>query len=440
MKILFQSRTDLFTKRGGDTVQIEYTKKYIEELYTNVKVDISTKVEEPNINNYDIVNLFNIDWIPETYAQAQWAKKHKKLLVVNAIHHSYKDLERFEKFCRYDYRRLTNLIVRKQEHLDMLKNVAKSTVFMKFDKFKPTMLQLKKGIRNQQREIINMADMIITQTDAEYESIKEDFNVSDFNYKKVVSGVNVDLFGFVDDSEFRGYMSTHYDVSTGEHGLVLNVGRIEPRKNQINLIKAFRELKNSSDDHRISNLILVFIGGKNKLSPEYLFRFDNLVKKYDDIFYLGRQSQKFVASAMASNSNPGSTNFSSQHITTSRGGADKKLNSQKKNKINRNNNVYVQTSWFETLGLVSLEAALSGMHVVASGDRIKEYLKDYARYCDVADVKSIKDAIASVLDQPVNSNKNNEYLNEFRDLYTWQNTAKQTIAVYNDLMQNKTDD
>jgi len=458
MKILFQSRTDLFTNRGGDTVQIEYTKEYIEKLFPQVKIDISTEINDPNVVDYDIINLFNLDWIVETYPQAVWAKKHNKKLVLNAIHHSYEEVERFEKYARYDLRRITNLLIPRQEYLDMAKNVARSTVFMKFKKFKPTLLQLKKGIRNQQKEILKMADVVITQTDAEYESIKKDFNVNNFKYKKVVSGVNTELFGYVNDKEFKDYMSAYYDIDIRNRRILLNVGRIEPRKNQINLIKAFRKLKDENKD-KYSHLILVFIGAKTKKSPEYIFKFNEFVKKYDDIFYLGVQSQKFVASAMASEyyssnteylyvekgiresfsykdnlNNTKSEKSIGKHITTSVKEYEVKI-------MNKNypikKGIYVQPSWFETLGLVSLEAALSGMNVVASGNRIKEYLKDYAVYCDIANVDSIKEAIQLVLNKKFDKKSKEDYIKGFRENYTWENTAKQTIEVYRELLQNE---
>jgi len=430
MKVLFQSRTDLFTNKGGDTYQIEYTKKYIEKLFPDVKIDISTKINEPNINDYDIVNVFNLDWIVETYPQVMWAKKHNKKVVLNAIHHSYKEVKRFEKEARYDFRRITNFLIPNQEYLDMLKNVARSTVFMKFDKFKPTITQLKMGIRNQQREILRNVDMVIVQTEAEYHSIKEDFNVDDFNYKKVVLGVNTKLFGFVSEKEFVEYMKEHYDVDMKNHQLVLNVGRVEPRKNQINLIKAFREFKDG-DSTNNSDFILVFIGAKTNKSPEFVYKFNKLVQKYDDIYYLGSQTQKFVASAMASRIN---VNQTGRDITTSTMNNGFSQNVEKN--ITENKKIYVQTSWFETIGLVSLEAALSGMSVVASGNRIKDYLKEYAVYCNVGEIESISDGIKKAVNKDVDEQEKAKYIQEFRQKYTWENTAKQTIEVYRKLLQN----
>ena len=71
MKVLFQSRVDLYNPKGGDTIQMEQTKKAIEAIDPSIKIDISTNVMDKDINKYDIVHLFNLDWIPETYIQAK---------------------------------------------------------------------------------------------------------------------------------------------------------------------------------------------------------------------------------------------------------------------------------------------------------------------------------------------------------------------------------
>ena len=71
MKVLYQSRVDLFDRRGGDTVQMEQTKNAIQKIDPSIHIDIQPEVHSKDIEEYDIIHLFNLDWICETYLQAR---------------------------------------------------------------------------------------------------------------------------------------------------------------------------------------------------------------------------------------------------------------------------------------------------------------------------------------------------------------------------------
>ncbi len=51
MKILYQSRVDLYNPRGGDTAQMEHTKSAIETLDPSIKIDIINDPQVENIND-----------------------------------------------------------------------------------------------------------------------------------------------------------------------------------------------------------------------------------------------------------------------------------------------------------------------------------------------------------------------------------------------------
>ena len=94
--------------------------------------------------------------------------------------------------------------------------------------------------------------------------------------------------------------------------------------------------------------------------------------------------------------------------------------------------LYVHPSWFETTGLVCLEAALAGTSVVATGDRTEEYLGNNAFYCKPDNIKSIKKAIIDGVNSKINiKTLQNDIIKE----YSWEQTAKQTINVYSRLVQ-----
>lgn len=391
IKVLFQSRVELFEKRGGDTYHMEHTKNAIEKLDSRFVIDIKPEVKVDNIQEYDIVNLFNLDWIPETYQQALYAKQSNRKLVLSAIHHSKSEVESFEKNCRYGLRRLFNVLISSQEARDILKNIYRSFLFPK--KLSSTLSQIAEGMTNQQQKLLKMMDVILVQTNIEAKEIEKDFGVKNLHFKKIVSGVNSDTFINADSQKFIDYFSKEHSVVLNKDKIVLNVGRIEPRKNQLALLEVFDNLVSSGV---LKDWTIIFIGERNDYHKEYNSKFESAVNKVSNAFYLGKLPQELVASAMAV------------------GG------------------IYVQPSWFETLGLTSLEAALSGMKVVATGDRIKEYLGDLALYCDPNDKKSIADAIENSIEMPKPSQQK---IQELISKYTWEETAKQTISVYLELLK-----
>lgn len=390
MKILFQSRSDLYDPRGGDTLQMEHTKAAIEQEDPTIKIDISTSPQENNIADYDLVHLFNLDWIPETYIQAKWAKKHGKKVVLSAIHHSEKEVLKYEDNAAYDIRRVYNFLFPFQAARDVGKNIYRS--FLHPQKIKPTLNQIFNGIRNEQRDILRMSDIVLVQTEKEAQDIKTDFKFEGFNWKKIVNGVDVKVFENPNIDLLNNLVEEKYSVDLSQKPILLSVGRIEPRKNQLSLIEAFNGLQMQGE---LKGFRLVFIGAMTKNSFEYVYKFKNELEKNHEILYLGVQPPEIVASAMA------------------------------------HEGVYVHTSWFETTGLVTLEAALSGMNVVATGDRTKEYLKDEAYYCSPDDVESIKNAILNAVLRPKNTRNIRD---EIKSQYSWKNTAKQTLEVYRSLV------
>jgi glycosyltransferase involved in cell wall biosynthesis len=94
--------------------------------------------------------------------------------------------------------------------------------------------------------------------------------------------------------------------------------------------------------------------------------------------------------------------------------------------------VHAQVSWFETPGLSSLEAALAGCNIVVS-DRgcTRDYFKNYAWYCDPADIDSICHAISEAYYSPKRHDLKLHMLN-----YTWDKVAKKTWDAYHRILNS----
>jgi glycosyltransferase involved in cell wall biosynthesis len=95
--------------------------------------------------------------------------------------------------------------------------------------------------------------------------------------------------------------------------------------------------------------------------------------------------------------------------------------------------VHVLPSWFETTGLVSLEAAYYGCNIVITnkGDQ-EEYFEKNAFYCNPENVISIKSAILNAYDSPFND----LFKKDIERLYNWEQTAIQTKQCYIQLLNS----
>jgi glycosyltransferase involved in cell wall biosynthesis len=131
---------------------------------------------------------------------------------------------------------------------------------------------------------------------------------------------------------------------------VLCVGRIEPRKNQLALIKALGD----------SRIPLTLVGQAGRFSGRYAER----------CRHAGGAEVRCVPHCAAAKLR--------EFYCAAR--------------------VHVSVSWYETPGLASLEAALCGCNlVVTPGGCTREYFGEDAHYCAPDDPRSIRAAVAAAL-------------------------------------------
>ena len=91
MRVLFQTRTNLFDAPGGDMVQMLKTKEFLEKK--GIQVDISLDFE-PNLEGYDLVHLFNLMEPQDIYLQLKNAQRQNKKVVLSTIYGLYTEFER----------------------------------------------------------------------------------------------------------------------------------------------------------------------------------------------------------------------------------------------------------------------------------------------------------------------------------------------------------
>ena len=209
------------------------------------------------------------------------------------------------------------------------------------------------------------ADVLLPNTRGEAEAIGRDLGVSTPCHW-VPNGVSPGVFSLGENSfESRRRL--------------LYVGRIEPHKNQLALIEAMRG----------TELELAIVGPPHPRHPEY----------FDECRRRGRGWVEFLG-PMA-------------HSELA--------------ELYRSARVHVLPSWFETTGLVSLEAAQSGCNIVTTErGYAREYLGDHAWYCDPGDSRSIREAVFAAWKSPPDTSLRARIL----DNYTWDHTARATLEGY----------
>jgi glycosyltransferase involved in cell wall biosynthesis len=209
------------------------------------------------------------------------------------------------------------------------------------------------------------ADLLLPNAVGEGESIRHDLGVST-PIHPVPNGVDPERFAMT-------------PAPFDDRGYVLYVGRIEPHKNQLGLIEVLRG----------SGLPLVVAGHEHPDHPRYV-----------------QACQEAGA---------GWVQF---HFS---------LDGSELPGLYQGARVHVVPSWFETTGLVSLEAGLSGCSLVStSRGYAREYLEGFARYCDPGEPGSILDAVRQAWDAPPSP----ELRQRILDRYTWDHVARATVAAY----------
>ena len=263
-KAVFLVRDDFFIKFGGDTFQIEQYKKYFLPDVLVSEIATLSSYDESEMFKYDAIILVNIDRLYELiafYRSLKNAGLINKVFIVT-IHHARKDIE-----------------------LMLSKKLGSKNIFFKYlggylfyEKIKSIYFCLKNKKYNLLiynvfscymsviRTILSNCNVIAIAS-GELKSLEIDFNVKIKSYIIINNGVTED---------FINKLSKHNEISRNEID-VLICGRIEPRKNQLELAKLL-----SGKDYSV-----VFAGSLSKHDLLYVKKFKEIVSLSKNISYIG---------------------------------------------------------------------------------------------------------------------------------------------------------
>lgn len=353
MKVLFISRSTLYDSPGGDTVQLEKTAENLKNL--GVFVTIGLCNQEFKYEEFDLIHFFNII----RPADIIYHLKKSERSVISTIFVDYTETEIYTAgFLRSNLTRLLG-----SDKMEYLKAVAKHILGKEKIISREYIFW---GHKKSVQYILNHVNAVLPNSYSELERLQKKYKIPDDVLKfKIVNAVEITKEEIIPDDAYKGS--------------IICVGRIERRKNQLNVIRAVKDLPQKC-----------YIIGKPSLNDmDYYNQCKSEAGK--NTFFIDHLPQKEIYRIMKA--------------------AD----------------VHVLPSWFETTGLVSLEAAYYGCNLVITekGDQ-REYFKEYAFYCEPNNVDSIKSAILKALEKPFDE----KFKEEIKTEYTWQKTAEQTKDAY----------
>jgi glycosyltransferase involved in cell wall biosynthesis len=213
--------------------------------------------------------------------------------------------------------------------------------------------------------MFELADVLLPNSRGEAERLRTEFRLT-VPMRVIPNGFDPEVF-------------TPPPGAATERAGVLCVGRLEPHKNQLGLIKEVSRI----------NLRLTVVGDEHPHHQGYAARCRAAAG--DDVTFMSAMPQADLV------------------------------------EVYRRAAVHVLPSWFETTGLVSLEAAAAGCAVVTT-DRgyAREYFGALASYCDPQKRGSIRSAVAEALSRPPSPELRAHLLSR----YTWRHAALETAAAY----------
>jgi glycosyltransferase involved in cell wall biosynthesis len=225
----------------------------------------------------------------------------------------------------------------------------------------------------QRREILNGVRLILPNSRMELENLNKTFSV--LPAAQIIPNAADKSFALATPDRFlKKYRLADF---------LLSVGRICRRKNQLSLIKVAKQLK----------LRLVIIGPVNDTQYYQECRRESAGHH---VIFIDTLNPVELASAYAAA------------------------------------RVHALVSWYDTPGLVSLEAALAGCAIVSTNRGCApEYFEDLAFYCEPGDLAGIRDAVQRAWETTKNHNLKERVLQKF----TWEKTASTTREAYQSIVR-----
>lgn len=336
MNILIKSyNTCCQNKNGGVQSRLRNIANKLKDRGENVELfnEFTT-----NINNFDIIHFFKLE--PENFALLECAKNNGLKVVISSV-------------------------IGLNDN-----NSKKIRLFQKIRRVIPLTTTMEQSARS-----LELADLIIVETVAEKEFINSNYNISE---KKIVIIPNG-----VDYVEYHG--KEIFEAIGGEKKYILQVGRFDKNKNQLNIINAMKD----------TGIDLVFIGGKDHSEKDnYYQKCLDAAGNASNIHFLGwlDASSNLMKSAYA------------------------------------NADTVVLPSYQETFGMVAIEGGVAGAKLALSNTLP---ILDYSIFdeCLTFQPGNLEDIRETLIDA-FKRDKSADFTERFRQAFSWESVIDDHMRYY----------
>lgn len=344
MRVLFYSYPSAFQNPGGGEIQLLKTKEALGRKGITVKLFDQW---QDRLDNFDILHIFGS--VKDCIGLMQTARNKGVKIALSTIFWST------FKRAIYETRDVKTRVELCLRHLAKV-------LFPVFP--------------SGRRKTMLLSDILLPNSLAEARQLRRFFALPPIKIHIVPNGV---------DERFKDANPKLFIDKYGFRDFVLAVGRIEPRKNQLNLIRAFNRIGKD----------LVIIGDP--------------VSDYMDYYKKCRESSGKNIHFLAG------LKHDDPLLKSAYAACD----------------LFIAPGWFETPGLAALEAGLAGAKLaVTKFGCTEEYFKDMAEYFDPSSINDITRAVLSAYEKSRTEDlKNHIYQN-----YTWDKVACATISAYKKIL------
>lgn len=372
MRVAMILRPDADRVFGGDTVVMERLSAALREL--GVDVVVGRQDEMPPAREFDLAHLFGVTPPDHARRMVAWAGDGGAAIVFSPLY--YNDFRGWFSWAT----------VRVPRWVSMARIAGRERAWRMYRTWQTARLPVQKSWRTMRAALL-AADSIATTSIWENGFVADHFRLP----ARVRARMRLGRFGVDTGLYGQKYSEEELAAFRDRHGLarsyIVEVARIESKKNQLGLIEA---MWNDPVD-------LVFVGsGSPHFEPDYAERCREASLRRGRVHFLGwlTKSQLPLMYAAAG--------------------------------------AHALPSWFELPGLSSLEAGACGTRIVSTQiSPLPEMLAGQASYCDPFDAGSIRTAVVSALDNPVPAGLRERLLTE----YSWGEAARVNLQLYEDVLR-----
>lgn len=350
-------RADARTNPGGDWVQLEKTAAALERQGVTCDIHVGGVPGKA-----DVVHAFNLTRLSNTLQVADWARTQGVPLLISPIWHSLDDMSRF-------YGALFHVPVA----FPIAPYLAVKELVYERKRWTPYVLRALTRWRANVRATVAQAAMILPNSPEELATLQRDTGAQSANSLVVPNAVDLGLC--MNDTVPR----TRTIVCSG---------RIEPRKNTLEVVRAF--LRSAS----LSDWRLLLLGQASERHPEYVAQVMRHVDEQRVVWF--------------------------DHVPF-----------EQAQRIYAGSQVLILASHFETTGLVGLEGLYQGCQVIMTRRCYTEYYyADRVLYCDPYDSTDIQQTMEIAATRRV-PRPDEAYFQHF----SWENVGRLTRRAYDMVMQ-----